>query len=80
MQETIKEIVEQFFKDTKLDKIKEIEQVLIKLVGKNFIKKNIEKIFLDKEKVIIKTKTIEAKTELNLYKKNINEKIETIIK
>lgn len=80
MQETIKEIVEQFFKDTKLDKIKEIEQVLIKLVGKNFTKKNIEQIYLEKEKVIIKTKTIEAKTELNLYKKTINEKIETIIK
>ena len=80
MQETIKEIVEQFFKDTKLDKIKETEQVLIKLVGKNFIKKNIEQIYLEKEKVIIKTKTIEAKTELNLYKKTINEKIETIIK
>ncbi len=80
MQETIKEIVEQFFKDTKLDKIKEIEQVLIKLVGKKFTKKNIEQIYLEKEKVIIKTKTIEAKTELNLYKKTINEKIETIIK
>tara|TARA_B000000475_G_scaffold173263_1_gene139315 strand:+ start:837 stop:1079 length:243 start_codon:yes stop_codon:yes gene_type:complete len=80
VQETIKEIVEQFFKDTKLDKIKEIEQVLIKLVGKKFTKKNIEQIYLEKEKVIIKTKTIEAKTELNLYKKTINEKIETIIK
>ena len=80
MQETIKEIVEQFFKDTKLDKIKETEQVLIKLVGKKFTKKNIEQIYLEKEKVIIKTKTIEAKTELNLYKKTINEKIETIIK
>ena len=80
MQETIKEIVEQFFKDTKLDKIKEIEQVLIKLVGKKFTKKNIEQIYLEKEKVIIKTKTIEAKTELNLYKKTINQKIETIIK
>ena len=80
MQETIKEIVEQFFKDTKLDKIKEIEQVLIKLVGKKFTKKNIEQIYIEKEKVIIKTKTIEAKTELNLYKKTINQKIETIIK
>ena len=71
METTIKNIVDQFFKETKLDKIKETEQKLITKFGQKFIDKNINQITLKKNSVIIKTNTIEAKTEINLFKKEI---------
>jgi len=71
METTIKNIVDQFFKETKLDKIKETEQKLITKFGQNFIDKHIKQITLKKNSVIIKTNTIEAKTEINLFKKEI---------
>lgn len=69
MQTTIKNIVEQFFKETKLNRVQETEEKLITQFGKTFIEKNITEISLQNNKVIIKTKTIEAKTEINLFKK-----------
>jgi hypothetical protein len=71
MQTTIKNIVDQFFKETKLNKVQEIEKNLINQFGESFIEKNINQISLKNNKVIIKTKTIEAKTEINLFKKKI---------
>jgi len=71
METTIKNIVDQFFKETKLDKIQETEQRLITKFGQNFIDKHIKQITLKKNSVIIKTNTIEAKTEINLFKKEI---------
>jgi len=71
METTIKNIVDQFFKETKLDKIQETEQKLITKFGQNFIDKHIKQITLKKNSVIIKTNTIEAKTEINLFKKEI---------
>jgi len=72
MQTTIKNIVEQFFKETKLNRVQETEEKLITQFGKTFIEKNITEISLQNNKVIIKTKTIEAKTEINLFKKVLN--------
>ena len=69
MQTTIKNIVDQFFKETKLNRVQETEEKLIAQFGKTFIEKNINEISLQNNKVIIKTKTIEAKTEINLFKK-----------
>ena len=71
METTIKNRVDQFFKETKLDKIQEIEQKLITKFGQNFIDKHVKQITLKKNSVIIKTNTIEAKTEINLFKKEI---------
>ena len=44
MEETIKEIVDQFFKEKKLDKVKETEEALLKQFGKNFVNKNVKQI------------------------------------
>ncbi|OUT40596.1 MAG: hypothetical protein CBB66_02080 [bacterium TMED6] len=80
MEETIKEIVDQFFKEKKLDKVKETEDALLKQFGKNFVNKNVKQITVKEEKVIIKTNTIEAKTEINLYKKTLIKEGKIIIK
>ena len=80
MQTTIKNIVNQFFKETKLNKVQETEKKLINQFGESFIEKNINQISLKDNKVIIKTKTIEAKTEINLFKKILTTtKIKVII-
>tara|TARA_Y100001970_G_scaffold120888_1_gene149958 strand:+ start:116 stop:361 length:246 start_codon:yes stop_codon:yes gene_type:complete len=71
MQTTIKKIVDEFFKETKLDKIQETEKKLIKQFGQKFVDKNIKKITLKNNKIIIQTNTIEAKTEVNLFKKGL---------
>ena len=71
MQTTIKKIVDEFFKETKLDKIQETEKKLIKQFGQKFVDKNIKEITLKKNKIIIQTNTIEAKTEINLFKKGL---------
>ena len=80
MEETIKDIVDQFFKEKKLDKVKKTENALLKQFGKNFVNKNVKQITVNKEKIIIKTNTIEAKTEINLYKKTLIKKEKIIIK
>jgi len=80
VEETIKNIVNQFFKEKKLDKIQETEKKLLKQFGENFIEKNVENITLKEEKIIIKTKTIEAKTEINLYKNTLTTTNKIIIK
>ena len=73
-------MVNQFFKETKLNKVQEIEKKLINQFGESFIEKNINQISLKDNKVIIKTKTIEAKTEINLFKKILTTtKIKVII-
>ena len=71
MQTTIKKIVDEFFKETKLDKIQETEKKLIKQFGQKFVDKNIKEITLKNNKIIIQTNTIEAKTEVNLFKKGL---------
>ena len=45
---------------------------------KKFFKKHTKNIFLEKEKVVVEVKTIEAKTELNIIKKNFNTKLKLI--
>ena len=71
MQTTIKQIVDKFLKETKLDKIQETEKKLIKQFGQKFVDKNIKEITLKNNKIIIQTNTIEAKTEINLFKKGL---------
>ena len=79
MQTTIKKIVDEFFKETKLDQIQETEKKLTKQFGKEFLDKNIKEITLKNNKIIIQTNTIEAKTEINLFKKSLTPQNITII-
>ena len=72
MESTIKSIVDQFFKETQLDQIKEVEKKLNKQFGQKFIDKHVVQITKHKNIITIKTKTIEAQTEINLYKKKNN--------
>ena len=74
MESTIKEIVDSFFKEKKLDIIKEVEKKIIKECGRKFVDKHISQITLEEKKIKVKTKTIEAKTEINLHKRNIQPK------
>ena len=74
METTIKHIVDQFFKDNQLDQIKQVEQKLTKQFGKSFIEEHVIQITKHKDSITIKTKTIEAQTEINLYKKKLTPK------
>ena len=74
MESTIKEIVDSFFKEKKLDIIREVEKKIIKECGRKFVNKHISQITLQEKKIKVKTKTIEAKTEINLHKRNIQPK------
>jgi len=71
MESTIKSIVDAFFKEKKLDIIEETEAALKEKLGRAFLDKHILQITINNNKILIKTKTVEAKTELNLYKKEI---------
>ena len=68
MESTIKSIVDAFFKEKKLDIIEKTETLLREKLGRDFLDKHILQITLKERKITIKTKTAEAKTELNLYK------------
>tara|TARA_B100000427_G_scaffold178773_1_gene148754 strand:- start:118 stop:354 length:237 start_codon:yes stop_codon:yes gene_type:complete len=65
-------IIKDIFVDKKINKLQKTEKDIIKTLGKTFFKKHIEKMFLQKNKIIIQTTNIEAKTELNIVKKNFN--------
>ena len=71
MESTIKSIVDAFFKEKKLDIIEEAETALKEKLGRTFLDRHILQITINNNKILIKTKTVEAKTELNLYKKEI---------
>ena len=80
MQSEIKTIVQDFFKNQKLDQIQETENKILKILGKSFLEKNVKQIYRQKSKIIITTNSIEAKTELNLIKSKIKQTAEVVIK
>ena len=80
MQSEIKTIVQDFFKNQKLDQIQETENKILKFLGKSFLEKNVKQIYRQKSKIIITTNSIEAKTELNLIKSKIKQGAEVVIK
>ena len=69
-------IIKQIIVEKKIDILQETKEEIKKFLGKSFFKKNIQEFFLKNNQIIIQTKTIEAKTEINLIKKNFN----TVIK
>ena len=70
MPKELKKIIKELFINQKINKLQETEKDIKVLLGKNFLKKHIKNIFLQKDKIIIEAKTIEAKTELTIVKKN----------
>ena len=78
--ETLKKVIGKILKEKKIDKIIETEQEIENRISKNFLKKHINNIYVYKEKIIIETKSIEAKTELNLIKTKLKNKEKITIK
>ena len=76
MSKNLNKIIKEIFVEKKIDKLKETEQEIKQNLGEGFLKKHIKGLFVKNNKIIIETKTIEAKTELNIIKKNFN----TVIK
>ena len=58
--------------DQKIDKLEKTKKDITTTLGEDFYKNHITDIYLSNKKIIIETKHIEAKTELNLIKKNSN--------
>ena len=78
MPKQLKKIINNIFNNNKINKLQETEQEITKNLGRFFVKKHIEEMFFQNNKIIIKTKTIEAKTELNIIKKNFNTTIKLL--
>ena len=78
--ETLKKVIGKILKEKKIDKIIETEREIEKETSKTFLKKHIKNIYIYKEKIIIETKSIEAKTELNLIKTKFKNKEKIRIK
>ena len=68
MQTEISKIVSDINTIQQAQQIKKIEDTIKKHLGQSFIKQHIKTIYSNKEKFIIETKSIEAKTELNLLR------------
>ena len=79
MQTKIKTVIKQIFNDQGLDKIKQTENKIIQLFGRVFLKKEIQNIYANKKTIIIKTSSIEAKTEINLRITQLNTKFKVKI-
>ena len=78
MSKNLNKIIQEIFVDQKIDKLQTTEKEIKSFLGKKFFKKHINKIFLENQTVVIETKTIEAKTEINIIKKNFNTKIKSL--
>ena len=68
----LNKILKDILKDQKIDKLEKTKKDIMKMLGEKFYKNQITKMYLNNDKVVIEVKYIEAKTELNLIKKNSN--------
>ena len=80
MREEIKNVISNIFPNQEIQKIKNTEKTIKQKLGKQFFKNNIKTIYWNKKKLIIQTRTIEAKTEVNLIKKQFTKPENIIIK
>ncbi len=78
MPKNLNKIIEEIFVEKQIDKLKDTKKDIETILGKDFFNKHIEKMFVKKDRIIIHTTTIEAKTELNIIKKNFNTKIKLL--
>ena len=75
MSKNLNKIIKELLAENKTDKLQETEKEIKKLLGEKFLYKHTKGIFLEKNKIVIEAKTIEAKTELNIIKKKFNTKL-----
>ena len=80
MRQEIKNVISNIFPNQEIQQIKNAEQTIKKNLGKQFFKNNIKTIYWNKKNLIIQTLTIEAKTEVNLIKKQFIKSKNIIIK
>lgn len=78
MPKKIQKIIQSILNNNNINKLQETEKEIRNFLGESFLKKHTKNIFLEKEKVVVEVKTIEAKTELNIIKKNFNTKLKLI--
>ena len=78
MSKNLDKIIKELLVEKKINKLQETEQTIKELLGKNFLKKHIKGLFIKKDKIVIETATIEAKTEVNIIKKNFKTKIKLL--
>ena len=68
----LNKILKGILRDQKINKLEKTKKEITTMLGENFYKNQITNMYLSQKKIIIETKHIEAKTELNLIKKNSN--------
>tara|TARA_B100000029_G_C17533614_1_gene944088 strand:- start:975 stop:1211 length:237 start_codon:yes stop_codon:yes gene_type:complete len=67
----IKSIIKEILIEKEIDLLQTTKNEIQKLLGQKNLKKHIKKITKIKNRIIIETNSIEAKTELNLLKKKL---------
>tara|TARA_B100000614_G_scaffold123464_1_gene110609 strand:- start:301 stop:531 length:231 start_codon:yes stop_codon:yes gene_type:complete len=72
MANKIKKILGTILNEKNINKLKHTKREIEETLGQEFYDKHVEKMFFENNFVKIITKTIEAKTEINLVKKNLN--------
>ena len=80
MGQEIKSIISNIFPNQEIQQIKNTEKTIKQKLGKQFFKNNIKTIYWNNNHVVIQTRTIEAKTEINLIKKQFFKPEKIIIK
>ena len=80
MRQEIKNVISNIFPNQEIQQIQNTEKTIKQKLGKQFFKNNIKTIYWNKKKLIIQTRTIEAKTEVNLIKKQFTKSKNIIIK
>ena len=78
MPKELNKIINEIFVDTQINQLRKTELEIKEILGKSFLQKHVKKIFLQNNKIVIQTKNIEAKTELNIIKKNFNTRIKLL--
>ena len=71
MTKEIKSIIKEILIEKEIDLLQTTKNEIQKLLGQKNLKKHIKKITKIKNRIIIETNSIEAKTELNLLKKKL---------
>jgi hypothetical protein len=78
MPKKLNKIIQEIFIKKNIDKLQKTEKEIKSLLGETFIKKHTNNIFLERNKVVVEFRTIEAKTELNIIKKNFNTQLKLL--
>ena len=78
MSKKLNKIIQEIFVEKEINKLQETKKEIKSFLGESFIKKHIKSLFLENNKVVVETRTIEAKTELNIIKKNFNTKLKLL--